>query len=56
MAEQSFYEMLIIDTPEKAENIRKAFEDAEKRGPLVFDIDIAAELKRGKERIRLGLV
>jgi len=56
MAEQSFYEMMVIDTPEKADNLRMAFEDAEKRGPLVFDIDIVAELERGKERIRLGLV
>ena len=29
--------MMVIDTPEKARNLEKAFRDAEKRGPLKFD-------------------
>ena len=37
MATKSFDEMMVIDTPEKARNLEKAFRDAEKRGPLKFD-------------------
>jgi hypothetical protein len=29
--------MMVIDTPEKARNLEKAFRDAEKRGPLKFE-------------------
>jgi len=35
MATSSFEEMLVIDTPEVAERLLKAFENAEKRGPYV---------------------
>lgn len=34
MATQSFYEDMIIDTPEAVRNLERAIELAEKRGPL----------------------
>ncbi len=47
---ESFYEMMIIDTPEKARRLVEAFEAAERRGPLVLDCDVMKELEEG-ERI-----
>lgn len=40
MATQSFYEIMEIDTPEKAENLRRAFRRAEERGPLKFSKEV----------------
>ncbi|MDR0524111.1 MAG: hypothetical protein LBG62_06815 [Candidatus Methanoplasma sp.] len=36
MESNPFFEDMIIDTPEKARNLERAFEEAEKRGPLVI--------------------
>ena len=53
MATQSFYEMLEIDTPEKAARLVEAFEAAERRGPLVFEGKSVFELlKEGEEHFR----
>lgn len=35
MATKSFYETMVIDTPEAAANLAKAFEDYEKYGPYM---------------------
>ncbi|MCL1810758.1 MAG: hypothetical protein FWG41_00840 [Methanomassiliicoccaceae archaeon] len=45
---ESFYEMLVIDTPEKAEALVRAFEAAEKRGPYVPSCDIMKKLEEDK--------
>ena len=53
MATQSFYEMLEIDTPEKAARLVAAYEAAEKRGPLVFEGKSIFELlEEGEEYFR----
>ena len=49
---ESFYEMLVIDTPEKAERLMEAFRAAERRGPYVPEYDTRKELEEG-ERIVL---
>jgi len=49
MSEQSFYEMMVIDTPEKAENLAKAFKDREERGPYVPTMDVDAMLEEGRK-------
>lgn len=57
MATQSFYEDLVIDTPEAVRNLERAIELADKRGPLVFDepqweyatVEDVLELKRRLE-------
>ena len=36
MATKSFYEDLIIDTPEAARNLERAVEQADERGPVEF--------------------
>jgi len=48
---ESFYEMLVIDTPEKAANLVKAFEAAERRGPYVPECNAMKKLEEDKERI-----
>ena len=35
MATESFYETMIIDTPEAGANLAKAIEDREKNGPYI---------------------
>ena len=35
MATESFYEDMVIDTPEAAANLAKAIEDYEKNGPYI---------------------
>ncbi|MBQ7621375.1 MAG: hypothetical protein IJV47_04705 [Candidatus Methanomethylophilaceae archaeon] len=35
MATKSFYETMVIDTPEAAANLAKAIEDYEKYGPYI---------------------
>ncbi|MCL2031807.1 MAG: hypothetical protein FWH45_02775 [Methanomassiliicoccaceae archaeon] len=47
---ESFYEMLVIDTPEKARKLVEAFEAAEQRGPYVPKHDVMKELEED-ERI-----
>lgn len=37
MATQSFYEDLVLRTPEAVKNLEKAIELADKRGPLVLE-------------------
>jgi len=47
---ESFYEMLVIDTPEKAERLMEAFRAAERRGPYVPpDCDTMKELEEGEK-------
>jgi hypothetical protein len=48
---ESFYEMLVIDTPEKAQKLVEAFEAAERRGPYVPKHDIMKELEEGEKNI-----
>jgi hypothetical protein len=48
---ESFYEMMEIDTDEKVENLIKAFEAAERRGPYVPKYDIIKELEEGERNI-----
>lgn len=58
MATESFYEDLIIDTPEALRNLERAIELAEKCGPLVFDepqweydnLELALKIKRRLEQ------
>jgi len=52
MSEQSFYEMMVIDTPEKAENLAKAFKDREERGPYVPNPEVLAMREEGKKWLR----
>jgi len=52
MATSSFYEMMVIDTPEKARNLVKAFEAAEKRGPLTSDSNIFEQLEEGRKFLK----
>jgi len=46
---ESFYEMLVIDTPEKAAKLVEAFEAAERRGPYVPECDVMKELEEGRK-------
>ncbi|MCL2317508.1 MAG: hypothetical protein FWC44_00420 [Methanomassiliicoccaceae archaeon] len=48
---ESFYEMMVIDTKEAAENLVKAFRAAEKRGPYVPDSDFFKMLEEGEKDI-----
>ena len=53
MATSSFDEMMVIDTPEAAENLNAAFREAEKRGPLNLDYkEFEEELRRGEEFLK----
>lgn len=38
MATQSFYEDLVLRTPEAVRNLERAIELADKRGPLVLEV------------------
>jgi len=48
---ESFYEMMVIDTKEAAENLVAAFRAAEKRGPYVPDYDFFKMLEEGRKDI-----
>jgi len=48
---ESFYEMLVIDTPEKAQRLVEAFRAAEKRGPYVPSCDIMKKLEEDKRAL-----
>jgi len=52
MATQSFDEMMVIDTPEKAAALNAAYYAAKKRGPLKIDIDVDAMLRESEEFIK----
>jgi len=52
MATSSFEEMLVIDTPEVAERLLKAFENAEKRGPYVPTCNFRKMLEEGEKHIK----
>jgi hypothetical protein len=53
MATSSFYEMLVIDTPEAARNLEAAYDAAVKRGPLVIEgPDIDDMLREGREFLK----
>ena len=52
MATQSFNEMMEVDTAEKAKNLVKAFEVAEKRGPLETDGSFFEMQEAGREYLR----
>lgn len=45
---ESFYEMMEIDTPDKARRLVEAFRAAERRGPYVPTCDIMKELEEGR--------
>jgi len=49
---ESFYEMMVIDTPEKARKLVEAFEAAERRGPFISDCNVFKELEEGKEFLK----
>ena len=49
---ESFYEMLVIDTPEKAAKLVEAFEAAKRRGPYVPKYDVMKELEEGDRIIK----
>ncbi|MDR1405389.1 MAG: hypothetical protein LBJ20_07495 [Candidatus Methanoplasma sp.] len=48
MATKSFYEMMVIDTDEKLDNMVQAFRDAEERGPYTSTVDVDAARRRAK--------
>jgi hypothetical protein len=53
MATSSFYEMMVIDTPEKAAALNAAYKAAEERGPLdLGHIDFLKELEENEEFLR----
>ena len=62
MATESFYETMVIDTPEAGANLAKAMEDRERDGPLVLgpvqgvdnDPDFIRELRDALRRGRTG--
>jgi hypothetical protein len=45
--------MLVIDTPEVAERLLKAFENAEKRGPYVPKCDFFQLVKENEKYIKV---
>ncbi|MDR2699132.1 MAG: hypothetical protein LBB30_05610 [Candidatus Methanoplasma sp.] len=49
---ESFYEMLVIDTPEKAAKLVEAFEAAEHRGPYVPKHDVMKDLEEGEKNLK----
>ncbi|MCL1810759.1 MAG: hypothetical protein FWG41_00845 [Methanomassiliicoccaceae archaeon] len=48
---ESFHEMLVIDTPEKAEALVRAFEAAEKRGPIERKYNVMKKLEDDKKAL-----
>ncbi|MDR2698984.1 MAG: hypothetical protein LBB30_04850 [Candidatus Methanoplasma sp.] len=48
---ESFYEMLVIDTPEKAAKLVEAFEAAERRGPYIPEHDIMKILEESDKSL-----
>jgi len=50
---ESFYEMLVIETPEQAERLVEAFRVAERRGPYVPSCDIMKVLEEGEKDLLL---
>jgi hypothetical protein len=48
---ESFYEMLVIDTPEKVAKLVEAFEAAERRGPYIPEHDIMKILEEGDKSL-----
>jgi D-serine deaminase-like pyridoxal phosphate-dependent protein len=48
---ESFYEMMVIETPEQAQRLVEAFRAADRRGPLVFDFDFFKELEESEKDI-----
>jgi hypothetical protein len=52
MATQSFYEMMEIDTPEKARRLAEAFRIADERGPIdTGNCNFFKELEEGEKWI-----
>jgi D-serine deaminase-like pyridoxal phosphate-dependent protein len=57
MATSSFYEMMVIDTPEAARALEQAFREADRRGPLNFDhirTEIDELLRTGRAAIDMN--
>jgi hypothetical protein len=52
MATKSFDEMMVIDTPEAAANLNKAYRDAVKRGPMVFEGKALEMLRESEEYLK----
>ena len=48
---ESFHEMLVIDTPEKAQRLVEAFRAAERRGPYVPECDAMKEVEESEKFI-----
>ena len=48
---ESFYEMMVIDTKEAAENFVAAWRAAEKRGPFVPEYDVMKMLEESEKDI-----
>ncbi len=55
MPTESFYEMMMLDTPEKIQKLVEAFEAAERRGPYVPSCDIMKKLEEDKKIFEEGL-
>jgi len=56
MAMQSFYEDLIIDTPEKAELLLRLIEEADRRPPTKKKSDILERLAEGERLVDEGFL
>jgi hypothetical protein len=52
MATQSFYEIMEIDTEEKARNLEEAFQEADERGPKDFGNSVFKELNRNAKLLK----
>jgi hypothetical protein len=52
MATQSFYEIMEIDTEEKARNLEKAFRKADERGPVDYGDSVFDELDRNARLLK----
>jgi len=52
MATRSFYEMMEIDTQEKADRLVEAYRAAEKRGPMVNDSNVFEQLEEGRKFLK----
>ena len=48
---ESFYEMMEIDTPEKAMRLVEAFRAAERRGPYIPECDVMKELEESEKNL-----
>jgi len=52
MATSSFDEMMVIDTPEAAQRLLEAFEEAEKRGPYKSGLNMSEILEESRRQMK----